>query len=73
MTHLTQAQQALALRALADALDQGHPAEALRVGSDGVTVLANPVSAERWKARFGDELAGFPLSVSAVDVLDVTA
>lgn len=69
MPHLSPSQQATCLRALADAIDQGHPADVFRVGSDGAVVIANPISAARWKAHFGDEIAGFPLAVFEVDLL----
>lgn len=63
---LTFAQRLEAHRAIADA---NLPAEQVTVSADGITVLANPVSAIRWREAHGDELAGFPLHVVSVNAI----
>lgn len=63
------------LRALADLLDAGHPADYLGIG-DSITVVANPISAARWMERCPNGLlpgTSVPVVVQVVPVLQVSA
>lgn len=64
---LTAAERLDAHRAIADA---NLPAEQVTVSADGITVLANPVSAIRWRETHGDQLAGFPLHIISVQTIE---
>lgn len=67
---LTYAERLDAHRAIADA---NLPAEQVSVSADGITVVANPVTAIRWRETHGDQLAGFPLHVISISAIGSTS
>lgn len=58
------------LRALADIIDAGHPADYIGVG-EHITIVANPISAARWMERCPNGLLPGTSVEVAVQVIPV--
>lgn len=61
------------LRVLADLIEQGHPVDYLGV-SDNVTIVANPISAARWRERCPNGVlpgTNVPVAVQVIPVMEV--
>lgn len=69
-TRLSASQRADALMTLAIAVRTGFPAEAVHVTDERVTILANEISAARWRAQYPN---GLPIGHGIVVPLDVIA
>ena len=56
------------MRGVADGILAGNPCDSVAVTNAGVFIVAGPFSADRWRTQYGDTIAGFPLTVIAVDL-----
>lgn len=66
----------VALRELADLIDQGHPADAISVGAHVTVICTNPLSAARWQERTPNELlpiSGLPVAVVLIDMYEAAS